>query len=75
METNPPSQDSLIRRTRKQKGMSLADVADKVGVSKQEVSMWELRQRTPDVYHLYALGKALDLPLNDIAKDLLRITN
>ena len=55
--------------------MSLADVADKVGVSKQEVSMWELRQRTPDVYHLYALGKALDLPLNDIAKDLLRITN
>ena len=70
MSLNPSKTDSLIRRTRIAQGMSLSQVAGQMGVSKQEVSMWELRKRKFNIHQLVKLGEILNLKIEEIINDL-----
>lgn len=58
-----PSFSRLIRDTRIQRGLSVAEVAERVGVSGPCVYLWETDQTRPRDANLSALCKALRLPV------------
>lgn len=45
-----------IRRARRRAGMTLAQVAERLGVAKMTVCRWETGIRTPSVAHLGAMS-------------------
>jgi transcriptional regulator with XRE-family HTH domain len=49
----------MRRALRRGAGLTLADVADAVGVTRQAVSWWERGQRTPRGENLDAYGEVL----------------
>jgi transcriptional regulator with XRE-family HTH domain len=50
-----------INRCRKRKSLSQEQLAEKVGVSRQAVSKWELNEAQPEIEKLIALAKALEV--------------
>jgi transcriptional regulator with XRE-family HTH domain len=58
-----PTFSSLIRDTRKQRGLSVVEVAERVGVSTASIYMWETDRGRPREDNLSALCKALKLPV------------
>jgi DNA-binding XRE family transcriptional regulator len=47
------------RETREASGVTAADIARVIGVTRQAVSSWETGQSTPTVPHALAYGRAL----------------
>jgi ribosome-binding protein aMBF1 (putative translation factor) len=58
-----PSFSQLIRSTRQQRGLSVVEVAERVGVSGQCVYLWEADKSRPTDTNLSALCKVLKLPI------------
>ena len=58
-----PSFSQMIRDTRRRHGLSVAEVAERVGVSAPCVYLWETDQSRPRAANLNALCKALKLPI------------
>jgi len=64
-----------IQTLRKQKGMSQEQLAEKVTISRQAVSKWELGESIPDIDNIVQLSRIFDVSTdfllkNDITKSL-----
>ena len=55
-----------IVRLRKSNGMSQEELADKLGVSRQAISRWEMGRSRPDVETLQRLADALGVELTEL---------
>ena len=51
---------------RKKKGLSQEEVAEKLGVSRQTISKWELNETLPDIYQSKKLSNLYGLSLDDL---------
>lgn len=51
---------------RKQKGMSQEEVANRLNVSRQTVSKWELGDSTPDMERLAAISDLFEVSLDEL---------
>jgi len=58
-----PSFSQIIRDTRAKRGLTVAEVAEAVGVSTAAIYMWETDRGRPRDANLSALCKALKLPI------------
>ena len=69
MSANQLNQNALgevIRRCRKQKGMTQDALAQELNVTAQSVSKWETGQSMPDIGLLLPLSKALGVGVNEL---------
>lgn len=57
---------SFIQLTRKEKGMTQKDLADKIGVSDKTISKWENGNSVPDTEILTSLCQSLDISVNEL---------
>ena len=51
---------------RKSKGHSQEDLSEKLGVTRQTVSKWELGESTPDMAKLVAMGELFGISLDEL---------
>ena len=51
---------------RKKEGLSQEELAEKVGVSRQTISKWEMGQSTPEMEKLVNLSKLFNLSLDEL---------
>jgi transcriptional regulator with XRE-family HTH domain len=58
-----PSFSNLIHSTRRERGLSVAEVAERVGVSVASSYLWKTDRGRPRDENLSALCKALKLPI------------
>lgn len=58
-----PNLSRLLRDARLERGLSVAELATRVGVSQASVYFWEGDRVRPRVAHLHALCKILRLPI------------
>lgn len=56
-----------LRKRRFELGFTIEEVAQRCGVSKNLVWMWEHNMRSPSVKVLWALANALALDINELA--------
>lgn len=61
-----------IRAARKQAGMTLEDVADKLGIKNQSVAQWETGRRKPKYGTLQRIADALHVPIESLLSDQTR---
>ena len=64
---NPVSKNML--RLRRQKGMTQAELAEKMAVTRQTISNWESGKSQPDIESLKALAEALSVPIERLIYD------
>lgn len=57
---------ALIARTRKEKGMTQLELAEKMGVTDKAVSKWERDLSCPDIQSLPLLAEVLGLSLEEL---------
>ena len=58
--------NNRLYELRKQKGLSQEELANKVNVSRQTVSKWEIGDSTPDMEKLIALSDLFDISLDEL---------
>lgn len=58
-----------IRNYRKENNMSQDELAEKLGVSRQSVSLWETGQTQPTIDNIIALSKIFNVSSDDILKE------
>ena len=51
---------------RKQKGLSQEELANRINVSRQTISKWEIGDSTPDMEKLIALGDLFEVSLDEL---------
>ncbi len=54
---------------RKQKGLSQEELANRLNVSRQTVSKWEVGDSTPDMEKLIAISDLFDISLDELVLD------
>lgn len=54
---------------RKQKGWSQEELGDKLNVSRQTISKWEMGQTTPELENLIILSKIFDISIDDLVEN------
>ena len=59
-----------IYNLRKQKKMSQENLAEKIGVTRQTISNWELGESTPNPKQLQLLSKFLDISVDALLDDI-----
>ncbi len=57
---------TFIAETRKQRGMTQRELAEKIGISDKTVSKWECGNSIPDISYLEALCDSLDIKVNEL---------
>ena len=57
---------SFIQLSRKEKGMTQKDLADRIGVSDKTISKWENGNSVPDTEILTSLCQSLDISVNEL---------
>ena len=57
-----------INALRKEKGFSQENLAEKVNVTRQTISNWELGETSPNPEQLILLSKALDKSIDELCK-------
>lgn len=55
-----------IRRLRRARGLSQADLAVRLGVSQQSISLWEQGETNPTVENIYAMSEVLDAGFEEL---------
>ncbi len=55
----------FLLESRKQKGMTQKELAEKVGVSDKTISKWECGNSIPDISYLESLCNSLDISMNE----------
>lgn len=63
------STSSTLSRVRRRRGWSQARLAEEVGVSRGLVGDWERGRRTPELFQLRLLARALGQPVSSLAAD------
>ena len=58
-----------ITELRKRNGLSQEQFGDRMGVSRQAVSKWEMAQTTPDINKLMAMSELFGVPVDFLLKD------
>lgn len=58
-----------LQQLRKSKGLTQADLAEKLEVSRQSISSWEVGSITPSVERLKAISRLYDVPLDYLLND------
>ena len=58
-----------IATARRKAGLTLQSLADKIGVSKQAVSLWEADDRSPRLDNLRAIASACSVPVQSLIGD------
>ena len=59
---------------RKQKGLSQEELANRLDVTRQTVSKWELGDSTPDMDKLVALGELFEISLDELVFGKVTVT-
>ena len=59
---------------RKQKGLSQEELANRLDVTRQTVSKWELSDSTPDMDKLVALGELFEISLDELVLGKVPVT-
>lgn len=55
---------------RRQKGLSQEELANRIDVSRQTVSKWEIGDTVPDMDKLLALGEVFEISLDELVKGI-----
>lgn len=55
-----------LAKARKKNGMSQEEVAEKLGVSRQTISKWELDETVPDIYQAKKMAKIFHMSLDKL---------
>ena len=55
-----------IRKYRKENNISQEDLAEKLGVTRQSISLWENNQTQPSIDNIIAIAKVLELSTDDL---------
>lgn len=55
-----------IYKLRKQMGLTQADIASKLDVSFQSVSLWERNETVPDIYNIIALADLFNISIDEL---------
>ncbi len=58
-----------ILEFRKKLNLSQEELADKIGVTRQTISKWELNETTPSLNQLLELAKVFNISLNDLTNE------
>lgn len=58
-----------ILRFRKQKGMSQEELANRLNVSRQSISLWETNQTVPQIDYLMELSKIFNVSLDELCSN------
>ena len=58
-----------IMELRKKKGLSQEELAEKIGVSRQTISKWELGETSPDLKQSKELSKIFNVSLDELANN------
>ena len=61
---------SILREEREKKGITLQQIADKIGVTKTTVSRWELGTRSMYASSLKDYCKACGIDINEIIRNV-----
>lgn len=59
---------TLLKKYREQQQLTQQDVADKLFVSRQSVSNWELNKNYPDIIKLIELSELYEVTLDELVK-------
>lgn len=57
-----------LKQHRKNTGLTQAEIAQKLKVSRQTISNWETGKSLPDIYSLVTLSEVYDLSLDELIK-------
>ncbi len=63
---NTPDLSSKLIEARKRKGLSQADAADKLNVSRQAISRWETGTGSPDINSLPLISELYDISIDEL---------
>ncbi|MCI6496167.1 MAG: helix-turn-helix domain-containing protein [Anaeromassilibacillus sp.] len=55
-----------IQRLRKEKGLSQEYVAQKIGISRQSISLWEKNKTVPSIENLVTLSEILGVTVDEL---------
>lgn len=55
-----------LKQERKLCGLTQQELADKMGISQQQLSQWECNKFEPTVSSIVAIAKALDVSFDDL---------
>lgn len=58
-----------LAKFRKSAGLTQQQLAERVGVSRQQIQKWECGERTPKLKNIIKLAAALDLPLEELIRE------
>lgn len=58
--------NSSLLEARKKRGMSQEEVAEKLGVTRQTISKWELGETVPDIYQSKKMAELYHLTLDEL---------
>lgn len=58
-----------IQRLRNREGLSQEQLAEKIEVSRQSISKWELNQSTPDLEYIIQLSNIFEVSVDYLVKD------
>ena len=58
-----------ILKYRKQKGMSQEELAERLNVSRQSVSLWETNQTVPQIDYLMELSQIFNVTLDELCTE------
>ena len=61
--------NNKLYELRKQKGLSQEELANRLNVSRQRVSKWEVGESSPDMEKLVAISELFDISLDELVLD------
>lgn len=61
--------NNILYQLRKQKGLSQEELANRLNVSRQTVSKWEVGDSTPDMEKLVAISDLFEISLDELVMD------
>lgn len=61
--------NNKLYNLRKQRGLSQEEMANRLNVSRQTVSKWEIGDSTPDMEKLVAISELFDVSLDELVLD------
>lgn len=66
----PPEFGAVLREIRKKNDWTLAEMAEKLGTTKQAISKYERGERTPKITVVAKFSEILDIPMSELAGGL-----